>query len=158
MPRRAGTGASAAPSSTRELLNAGMNFDTGSVSSSFPSSYSIMSAMLVTGLVIDAMRNIVSVRIGVFAATSWNPEACTSTTLPSRAINVTMPPASLRSMKPCMPACSRASRSAETPTEAGVAAAGGATAGCWAETTKPARAIRTSARNADRIVVIGFPS
>ena len=45
-----------------------MNFDTGSVSSSLPSSYSIITATLVTGLVIEAMRNSVSVRIGVLAA------------------------------------------------------------------------------------------
>ena len=93
----------------------------------------VLTATLVTGLVIEAMRNSVSVRMGVFAATSWKPTAVTSTTLPSRAINVTIPPASLRSTKPCMPAWSRLRRSVEMPTETGVdtAGAGGA---CWAET------------------------
>jgi hypothetical protein len=80
-----------------------MNFETGSVSRSLPSSYSIITATLVTGLVIDAMRNKLSVRIGVRLSTSWNPEVCTSTTFPSRAISVTMPPASWRSTNACMP-------------------------------------------------------
>ena len=48
-----------------------MNFDTGSVSDSLPSSYSIITATLVIGLVIEAMRKIVSVRIGVLLSSSW---------------------------------------------------------------------------------------
>jgi hypothetical protein len=56
---------------TRVSRKAGMYLDTGSVMAIFPSSTSIMMATLVIGLVIDAMRKIVSVFIGRFFSTSW---------------------------------------------------------------------------------------
>ena len=87
-----------------------MNFETGSVRNNFPSSYSIITATLVIGLVIEAMRNIVLVRIGVLLSLSWKPVAWMSTIRPSRMISVTMPAASLRSTKPFIPSCSRCSR------------------------------------------------
>ena len=59
-----------------------MNFETGSVRNNFPSSYSIITATLVIGLVIEAMRNIVLVRIGVLLSLSWKPVAWMSTISP----------------------------------------------------------------------------
>jgi hypothetical protein len=65
--RRAGTVPAASPlvgdsagASTRICLNDGMKRDTGSEVRSLPSSTSIMIATLVTGFVIDAIRNIAS--------------------------------------------------------------------------------------------------
>ena len=52
-----------------------MNFDTGSVSEIRPSSTSIMTPTLTTALVIDAIRKIVSVRIGVPCSRSALPAA-----------------------------------------------------------------------------------
>ena len=68
--RRAGAGFAIA---TFVSLNSGMNRDTGSVSRTFPSSTIIMMATPVTGLVIDAMRKMPSLRIGVFALEVHQP-------------------------------------------------------------------------------------
>ena len=55
--------------------NSGMNFSTRSSTESLPSSASIMTAVAVTGLVIDAIQKIVSGRIGFWSAISANPLA-----------------------------------------------------------------------------------
>ena len=75
--RRAGTTATRPPSaaSTVVFSKAGMNFDTGSVSAMRPSSTSIITPTLTTALVIDAIRKIVSVRIGVPFSRSADPAA-----------------------------------------------------------------------------------
>ena len=49
---------------TRSSDNSGSHFATGSVSASLPSSTSVIAAATVTGLVIEAMRNMVSRCIG----------------------------------------------------------------------------------------------
>ena len=56
-------------------LNAGMYLDTGSARPSRPSSTSIIAATLVTAFVMEAMRTIVSRRIGALASTSAIPNA-----------------------------------------------------------------------------------
>ena len=57
--------------STRGFASSGSQRSTGSFRRSLPCSTSISTATLVIGFVIDAMRNSVSRRIGVFASTSW---------------------------------------------------------------------------------------
>ncbi len=52
---------------------AGIYFDTGSASESLPSSISISAATATIGLVIEAMRKIVSVFIGALASLSRKP-------------------------------------------------------------------------------------
>jgi len=52
-----------------------MYFDTGSSIDSWPSSRKIMTAVAVMGLVIEAIQNIVSGRIGRRLSTSANPTA-----------------------------------------------------------------------------------
>ena len=68
-----------------------MNRDTGSVSRSFPSSINIRIATPVTGLDIDAMRKIASLRIGVLLSMSIKPCASKCATRPLRATTVTAP-------------------------------------------------------------------
>ena len=71
--RSAGTVSSSEPRTsviTRRSDSSGSHFVTGSVSASLPSSTSVIAAATVTGLVIDAMRNIVSRCIGSPASTS----------------------------------------------------------------------------------------
>ena len=68
-----------------------MNFETGSVRPTLPSSISIRIATPVTGLVEEAMRKIASVRIGAFDSTSITPRASWWTTRPRRATSVTAP-------------------------------------------------------------------
>ncbi len=75
-----------------------MNFETGSLSTSFPSSSSIRIETAATGLVIDASQNSVSVFIGLFASTSAMPCASKCTTFPLRSTRVTAPEKSLASM------------------------------------------------------------
>ena len=55
---------------TRISDSSGSHFATGSVSASLPSSTSVIAAATVTGLVIDAMRNMVSRCIGRRASMS----------------------------------------------------------------------------------------
>ena len=75
--RRAGTTATRPPSlaSTVVLANGGMNCETGSVSEIRPSSTSIITPTLTTALVIEAIRKMVSVRIGAFFSRSALPAA-----------------------------------------------------------------------------------
>ena len=68
-----------------------MKRDTGSVSRNFPSSISIRIATPVTGLDIDAMRKIASLRIGVFASMSISPCASKCAMRPLRDTIVTAP-------------------------------------------------------------------
>ena len=71
--RCAGTVRSSAPrgsASTRMSAISGSHVDTRSVSASLPSSIRVMAAATVTGLVIEAMRKIVSRCIGSFTSTS----------------------------------------------------------------------------------------
>ena len=55
------------------FLNSGMYREIGSFKRTLPSSIIIMIAALVTGLVIDAMRNIVSAVTGFFVSLSMTP-------------------------------------------------------------------------------------
>ena len=55
---------------TRSPDNSGSHFATGSASASLPSSTSVIAAATVIGLVIEAMRNMVSRCIGRRASTS----------------------------------------------------------------------------------------
>ncbi|MEJ0039326.1 MAG: hypothetical protein WDO68_25270 [Gammaproteobacteria bacterium] len=72
-------------------LNDGMNFETGSVSRTLPSSTSIRIAVPATGFDIEATRKIVSFCIGFFEAASITPCACRCTMRPLRATSVTAP-------------------------------------------------------------------
>ena len=78
--------------------NSGSHFEMGSRSWKCPSSYSIISATEAIGLVIDAMRKMVSCVIALPFSTSRRPCAEKLTTLPRRATRVTAPATSSRSM------------------------------------------------------------
>ena len=54
-------------------LNSGRYFETGSLSRNHPSSYSIITATLVMGLLMEAIRKIVSGFIGTFISLSCMP-------------------------------------------------------------------------------------
>lgn len=71
--------------------SSGMYFDAGSSSWNSPSSYSIITATLVMGLVIDAMRKITSSVMGRASSMSNNPWLSRRTSLPCRAIADTTP-------------------------------------------------------------------
>lgn len=70
-----GTAPLGGATATVVFWKAGRNLDTGSLKAIRPSSTSIMTATLVTALLMDAMRKIVSVRIGRFASRSASPVA-----------------------------------------------------------------------------------
>ena len=72
-------------------LNAGKYFETGSASRSRPSSISMTAATEVTALVIDAMRKIVSFRIGSRFSTSIQPTGSSTAILPALAMTTTAP-------------------------------------------------------------------
>ena len=77
MGRWAGSVRSSGPcdsASTRMSDSSGSHLDTGSLSASLPSSIRDIAAAIVTGLVIDAIRKIVSRCIGKPASTSRWPE------------------------------------------------------------------------------------
>ena len=61
--------------STPIVANAGRYVDTGSLSINAPDSYNCMTATLVTALVIDAIRNSVSISIGASRPMSRHPTA-----------------------------------------------------------------------------------
>ena len=61
-----------------------------------PSSTRMSAAVLVIGLDIEAMRKMLSVRIGVPASRSWLPKAFRYSTLPWRATRATAPAICLR--------------------------------------------------------------
>ena len=85
----------------------------------------------------EATRKIVSVFMGRPASTSALPKAWSSTTRPLRATYVTTPATFPASTYCCIPACRRARRSDERPTDSGVAA-GGASARSAGATSKRA--------------------
>ena len=68
-----------------------MNFETGSLRRTLPSSIIIRMATPTTGLVIDMIRNIESVFIGCFDSRSAKPCACRCAMRPLRATSVTAP-------------------------------------------------------------------
>ena len=63
------------PSAVLRPLNSGRYFSTGSSTESLPSSWSIMTAVAVIGLVIEAIQKMASGRIGLSAAMSALPIA-----------------------------------------------------------------------------------
>jgi hypothetical protein len=68
-----------------------MNFDTGSLSRTLPSSTSIITATPVMGFDMDASRKMLSFAIGLFASMSAKPWASKYAILPRRATRVTAP-------------------------------------------------------------------
>jgi hypothetical protein len=78
--------------------------ETGSSTLSFPSSWSIRIATLVTGFVMDAIQNIVSGLIGLFAATSAKPVVPRCRILSLPATRVTAPAISCASTVACIAA------------------------------------------------------
>src|SRR5579872_177927 len=97
-----------------------MYFETGSLRMSLPSSISIRMATAVTGLVIDAMWNKVSVRIALFDSRSISPWASRCTSLPFRITRVTAPAKSLASMWLWITEWIRFRRSEESPASSGL--------------------------------------
>ena len=71
--------------------NSGMYLPTGSESSSAPCSCSIIAATLTIALVCEAMRKIVSARIGLCDSRSRSPTARRNATWPWRATSTTAP-------------------------------------------------------------------
>src|SRR5205807_27095 len=104
------------------FLNSGRYFEMLSSSRKWPSSYSIITATLVMGLVIEQIRKIVSGRIPLLASRSIIPCGLNHTTRPRRATSVTAPAIRLSSMLFCTVAPIRSSRSADMPTVSGFAA------------------------------------
>ena len=83
IPRGAGVVRASEPAgsrSTRGLASSGSQGSIDSSSPILPSSTSISTATLVIGFVIDAMRNSVSRRIGVWLSTSCQPSTSLCTT------------------------------------------------------------------------------
>ena len=100
-PRPVGAGVPSGPdftTATLVSLNSGMKRDTGSVRRTLPSSTSIRMATPVTGLLIDAIRKMPSLRIGAFDSRSVIPCASKCATLPRRATTVTAPAISFEAM------------------------------------------------------------
>ena len=106
--------------STFGFLNSGRYFDTGSSSRNRPSSYSIMTATLVMGLVMEQMRNIASGRIGLAASRSIMPCDLNHATCPWRITRVTAPAMRLSSISCCTAVPMRSSRSVDSPTDSGL--------------------------------------
>jgi hypothetical protein len=98
-----------------------MYFETGSLRISLPSSMSIRIATAVTGFVMDARRNSVSVRIGAFDSKSVVPKAAKCTTLLRRATSVTAPVRSFAAMWLLMIGSTLRRRSDDNPTSSGFA-------------------------------------
>ena len=72
---RSVTSRASASSLSAAFLNCGRYLDTGSLTDSLPSSCRIITAVAVTGLVIEAMQKMLSVRIGRSFSTSARPTA-----------------------------------------------------------------------------------
>ncbi len=96
-----------------------MNFETGSVSRTFPSSIIIMMAVPTIGFVIDMMRNIESVCIGRLVSMSATPYALSCAIRPLRATSVTAPEKLLASRCRFTSASTCWRRSDESPTSSG---------------------------------------
>ena len=127
MGRRAGTMATGLPgaalagggTATVVVLNAGMNFDTGSFRRSLPSSSSIIAATLVTAFDIEAMRKIASFCIsGGSAHGPRAPRFSKYATRPSRTTIVTVQATVLATYR-FIVSESRASRAGLSPTVSG---------------------------------------
>ena len=101
-----------------------MKRDTGSASVSLPSSISMMAATLTIGLVIEAMRKMVSLVIATLASLSRKPKESNITSLPLRAISTTAPGSSLFFTPSSMRSHSRFRRLATKPTSSGDCALG----------------------------------
>ena len=131
---------------------AGMYFDTGSASDSLPSSIRIMAATVVIGLVIEAMRKIVSLVIGALVSLSRKPKESNITILPLRAISTTAPGSSLFFTPSSRRSLSRFRRVDWKPTSSGDCALGMpcAATGSATETASAAMAAR-------RVIDIGLP-
>ena len=125
-----------------------MYFDTGSASDSLPSSTSIMAATVVMGLVIDAMRKIVSLVIGALASLSRKPNDSNITILPLRAISTTAPGSSLFFTPSLRRSLSRFNRGDRKPTSSGDCALGIPCAATGSATTSARTAIPAT-RNFD---------
>ena len=107
------------PVSTRTSANDGMYFATGSVRASAPSSYSIMAATEVTGLVIEYQRQRVSVSTGRPDSMSRRPYDPTCTSLPPRLTVSSQPGSSPSSTYRAKCRSIRASRPASNPASPG---------------------------------------
>jgi hypothetical protein len=116
----AGVAPGAGSSTTMVFAKAGRYFDTGSASRRRPSSTSIIAATLVTALENEAMRTMVSRRIGTLASTSDWPSASKWTTFPPRAMRVTDPAIRRSSIRRWSAPVRRRSRSEERPALSGV--------------------------------------
>src|SRR5205807_6126623 len=103
------------------FLNSGRYFEMLSSSRKWPSSYSIITATLVMGLVIEQIRNIVSGRIGLLASRSIIPCGLNQTTRPRRTTKVIAPAIRFSSMLRWTAVLIRSRRSEDTPTDSGLA-------------------------------------
>lgn len=124
---------------------------TGSSSLNLPSSNKIIIATPVIGLVIDAMRKIVSRVIG--RVSSRLPQVRTATIRPWRISSVAMPLTSPRSTMPAMVSSSRFNRSVEKPTASGVAAFGSECVWACAPPDPPSSAAASNAPPSLRPIV-----
>ena len=121
-----------------------MNFETGSLRRTLPSSIIIRMATPTTGLVIDMMRNIESAFIGCFDSRSAIPWAWRWTMRPLRATRVTAPAKLFASRWRFTSAFTCWSRSDDRPTSSGFAVAP-------APESEPTEAKHTSATSAQRV-------
>jgi hypothetical protein len=106
-----------APAKTRAPLNAGRCFSIGSLASQSPSSWRMLIATPVTGLVIEKIRKMVSSCAASPEARSFLPMAFVRTTWPWRAVSVTAPASSPASISPWMVASIASNPSVERPTD-----------------------------------------
>src|ERR1019366_8127370 len=97
------------------LANSGSHLVIGSSSFSLPSSISISAATVVTGVVIEAMRKMVSRAIGVLVSRLARPLVVTWAISPLRHKRVTTPESRPWSITPCMAGPILASSSRENP-------------------------------------------
>ena len=93
--------------------SSGMNFETGSVSRTLPSSTIIITATPTTGLVIDMMRKMASFCIGFLVSRSIRPCASKCAMRPLRATSDTAPANVLAAMCRCIKSPMRFKRSDE---------------------------------------------
>src|SRR5881397_4032943 len=98
-----------------------MNLETGSFSRKRPSSWSIIIATLVIGLVIEQMRKMVSGFIALPDSLSIIPWALNQATQPLRATRVTEPESRFSSISRWTIAPMRSRRWADKPTDSGLA-------------------------------------
>ena len=116
------TGLPSAPglnTATFMSFNSGKYLSTRSTMESLPSSDSIMIASEANGLVIEAMRNMASSRMGTPVSGFCTPNVCEYATLPWRPITNTAPGYSPLAMPSCMRAARRCRRSVDKPTSSG---------------------------------------